>query len=256
MASSVQWEALSQELASIVEQVSGSIVAVRGGRRLTASGIHWRSGLIVTADHALRHEAELAVTLPDRSSVSAQLVGRDPSTDVAVVKIADTSKLAAAQTASDVVLRVGQLVVAVGRSHLGDVSAGAGIVARLGSPWKTWRGGQIDQLIRPDIFLYPGQSGSALVNSRGRILGMNTNALARMSAITVSSATVDRVVGELVEHGHIRRPYLGLAMQIVSLPEDTRKKWELEVQSGLLVIHVEENGPGEKAGVMIGDIII
>jgi len=256
MASSVQWESLSQEVAKIVDEVGGGIVAVHGGRRLSGCGIHWRSGLIVTADHALRHDAQFTVTLPDHTSVSAQLVGGDPSTDVAVVKVEDASKLAKAQTTSGEGLRVGHMVVAVGRSHLGDIAASAGIVARLGAGWRTWRGGQIDQLIRPDVSLYPGQSGSALVNSRGQVLGMNTNALARISAITVPASTIDRVVGELVEHGHIRRPYLGLAMQVVSLPDDVRKKLKLESQTGLLVMHVDDDGPGSKAGVMLGDIII
>ena len=256
MPSALQWETLSQELAKIVEQVGATVVAVHGGRRPAASGIHWRSGLIVTADHALRRDAQLTVILPDRTSAPAQVIGRDPSTDIAVVKIDDASKLATAQTSLTEGLRVGHMVLAVGRSHLGDIAASAGIVARLGAEWRTWRGGQIDQLIRPDVSLYPGQSGSALVNSQGQALGMNTNALARMSTITVPTSTIDRVVGELVEHGHIRRPYLGLAMQMVALPDDVRKKLKLESQTGLLVMHVEDDGPGSKAGVMLGDIII
>jgi serine protease DegQ len=251
-----QWSALSEEIASAVENLSGSIVAVHGGRRLTASGIHWRSGLIVTANHLIGRDDELSVILPGRRSAAATLVGRDPSTDVGVLRIEEPAGLSPVGATSTVGLKVGHVVVAVGRSHLGDLSASSGIVARLGSQWKTWRGGDIDQLVRPDITLYPGQSGSALVNSQGKVLGMNTVGLARMAAITVPTATVDRVIVELLEHGHIRRPYLGLAMQTVSIPEDLRGKLKLESTAGLLVMHVEADGPGSKAGVMLGDVII
>src|SRR5216684_3312102 len=259
MASSVenqQWVALSQELANVIEKLSGSIVAVHGGRRLAGSGIHWRSGLIVTANHMIRRDSELSITLPDHNSSLATLVGRDPSTDVAVLKIEANAGLATVQTTSTAGLKVGHLVVAVGRSHLGDLAASSGIVARLGGAWKTWRGGQIDQLVRPDVTLYPGQAGSALMNARGQVLGMNTTALARMATITVPAITVDRVLGELLEHGHIRRPYLGLAMQTVSIPNDVRDRLKLESETGLMVMQVEADGPANKAGVMLGDVII
>ena len=259
MASSVQsehWVALSQELAMATESLSGSIVAVQSGHRLAASGVHWRSRLIVTANHMIRRSDELSITLPDHSSAPATLVGRDPGTDVALLKIEAVTALSTVQTTSTAELKVGHLVVAVGRSHLGDLAASSGIVARLGGPWRTWRGGQIDQLVRPDVTLYPGQSGSALMNARGQVLGMNTAALARMATITVPATTVDRVLEELLEHGHIRRPYLGLAMQTVSIPNDVRDRLKLESTTGLLVMQVEADGPANGAGVMLGDVII
>lgn len=251
-----QWLGLSQEFANVVEKVAKSVVAVHGGGRLGASGIHWRPGLIVTASHAIRRDEQLSITLPDQNSVSATLVGRDSSTDVALLKIEKAGGLATVSTTSAADLKVGHLVLAIGRSHLGHTAASSGIVARLGGEWQTWRGGAIDQLLRPDIRLYPGQSGSALVNSQGQVLGMNTSALARMAAITVPAATMDRVVEELLEHGHIRRPYLGLAMQPVAVPDDVSKKLKLESPSALLVVHVEPDGPANKAGVMLGDVIL
>jgi len=238
------------------ESLSGSIVAVQSGHRLAASGIHWRSRLIVTANHMIRRSDELSITLPDRSSAPATLVGRDPGTDVALLKIEGVTALSTVQTTSTAELKVGHLVVAVGRSHLGDLAASSGIVARLGGQWKTWRGGQIDQLVRPDVTLYPGQAGSALMNARGQVLGMNTTALARMATITVPAITVDRVLEELLDHGHIRRPYLGLAMQTVSIPNDVRDRLKLESATGLLVMQVEADGPANRAGVMLGDVII
>lgn len=259
MASSMrneQWLAFSQELANIIEKVGSSIVAVRGGGRLGASGIHWRPGLIVTTSHTIRRDEELSITLPDQSSAPATLVGRDPSTDVAALKFENAKRLSAIKTSSPTGLKVGHFVAAVGRSQLGDLAASAGIVARLGAAWRTWRGGDIDQLLRPDIRLYPGQSGSALVNAQGEVLGMNTAALARIAAITVPTATVDRVLDELLEHGHIRRPYLGVAMQTVAIPEDVGKKLKLELPAGLLVVHVEPDAPGSRAGLMLGDVIL
>src|SRR5262245_7004892 len=143
-----QWLALSQEFANVIEEVSGSIVAVHGGGRLTASGIQWRQGLIVTASHAIRRDEQLSITLPDQNSAAATLVGKDSSTDVALLKIEKAAALATASTASTAGLKVGHIVLSIGRSHLGHTAASSGIVARLGGEWRTWRGGEIDQLVR------------------------------------------------------------------------------------------------------------
>lgn len=145
-------------------------------------------------------------------------------------------------------------MLAVGRSSLGDLAASAGIIARLGSAWRTWRGGHLDRLIRPDITLYPGQSGGALVDSSGRFLGMNTSALARGAAITVPAATVDRVLDEILAHGHVFRPYLGVAMQPVELPEALISELKIN-HIGLMVMNVEPGSPSAQAGIMLGDII-
>ena len=250
------WDALSTELESAIEQIGPSVVAVHGGRRLAASGIHWRDGLIVTSDHMLRRSHELTVTLAPGNSISAEWVGSDQSTDLALVKINSSTKLSAVSISATSSLKLGTVVLAVGRSHLGDLAASAGIIARLGAPWKTWRGGEIDQLIRPDITLYPGQSGSALINSQGQVIGINTSALARGAAITLPANSVNRVVDELLQHGHIRKPYLGLAMQAVSLPDQLRRELKIDAVTGLLVAHMEASSPSAKAGVMLGDIVI
>src|SRR6201999_3458089 len=110
-------------------------------------------------------------------------------------------------------------------------------------PWRTWRGGQIERLLRPDVQLYPGQSGGALINGRGGLLGINSAVLARASAIAVPVETVDRVVGELLERGHISQPYLGLAMQEVPLPEDWQAAAGQDQKAALLVMHVAPEGP-------------
>lgn len=253
---SVQWDALSQELSARIAAVGKSIVAIHGGRRPGASGIHWRQGLIVTANHMIRRDQEILLALPDGTSSPATVVGRDPSTDLAVLKSDALAGVPVVETTSASALQVGHWVVAVGRSHLGDLAASSGIIARLGSGWKTWRGGKIDRLMRPDLVLYPSQSGSALIDSEGKVLGMNTAALARIATITVPASTVDRVTGELLQHGHIRRPYLGVAMQTVTIPDAIRGKSEPASETGLLVLHVEPDAPAAKAGIMLGDLIV
>src|SRR6202043_834771 len=149
----------------------------------------------------------------------ATLAGADAGTDLAVLRIDPGATKPATTTQS---VSAGELVRAGGRSSLGDISASAGIVARLGSPWRTWRGGQMDRLIRPDLQLYVGQSGSALVNEGRRVLGINSAALARNAVITVPATTIDRVVDAILERGHVPRPFLGAAMQAVPVPEAQR----------------------------------
>jgi S1-C subfamily serine protease len=163
---------------------------------------------------------------------------------------------APAQTGGATPARVGELVLSVGRSGLGDISAIAGIIARLGSGWRTWRGGQMDSLIRPDLQLYVGQSGSALVNESRQVLGINSTALARNAVITVPAATIDRVVDAILERGHVPRPYLGAAMQAVPVPEGLRSQFGQRVDEALLVLHVEAKAPAAAAGILVGDLLL
>ena len=249
-----QWDTLSNQFAEAAEKAGRSVVAVQGGARLAASGILWRAGIVITASHMLRRTEEITLLMPDKSESPATFAGRDPGTDLAILKIEGKSGSASIETASSSALRVGQWVLGIGRSGLGDLAASAGIIARLGSEWRTWRGGHLDRLIRPDITLYPGQSGSALVDSSGRFLGMNTSALARGAAIAVPAATINRVVDEILAHGHVFRPYLGIAMQPVELPQALVS--ELKINPiGLMVMNVEPGSPSAQAGIMLGDII-
>jgi len=122
--------------------------------------------------------------------------------------------------------------------------------------WRTWRGAEIEQFVRPDLVLYSGFSGGPLVNAAEQVLGINTLALRRGTPITIPSNTVRRVVEELLQKGRIARPYLGLAMQPVALPVDLRNKLNLSGASGALIMHVEPEGPASKAGILLGDILI
>ena len=250
------WETLSNQFAEIAEQSGKFVVAVHGGRRVAGSGIVWRPGIVVTASHMLRRTDDVEVSFGGETRHKATFLGRDSGTDVAVLKLENRDSAAPELLSDASKLRVGQLILAIGRSTLGDLAASAGIIARLGAGWQTWRGGKIDSLLRPDVTLYPGQSGSVLVDSRGRVLGMNTSALARAATITVPTATIARVVGEIVEHGGVFRPYLGLAMQAVSVPQELSKKLQIAHDSALMVMQVEPDSPSSKAGITLGDLII
>jgi S1-C subfamily serine protease len=247
------WEAISSHGAALAEQTGKAIVAVDAGHRVAASGVHWKPGIIVTASHLVRRAEGVSVILPDGSRVKGTVAGRDSATDLAAVRIESPALLATLPLAS--AASVGELVLAVARSGCGEVSASAGIVARVGGPWTSWRGGQIDRLLRPDVRLYPGQSGSALVNGRGELLGVNSSVLARESVITLPTETVDRVLKELLERGHIARPYLGIAMQEVPVPQEWRGSVGSDREHGLLVTHVAPDGPAKLAGINLGDLI-
>ena len=251
-----EWDALSDQLSLVAEKSAKFVVSVHGGHRIGASGILWRPDLVVTTSHTLRRTEGIEVAFGAKSSVKTRFLGRDSGTDVAVLRLESAISEAPAQLNDGAGLRVGQLVLAVGRSRLNDLAASAGIIARLGDAWQTWRGGRIDRLLRPDVTLYPGQSGSALVDSQGRVLGMNTSALARAAAITIPTTTIERVVNEIVEHGGVFRPYLGLAMQPVAVPEDLARKLKTDHDTVLMVMQVEPGSPGAEAGLMLGDLIL
>ena len=217
MQNSGVWSGLSKSIAETIEAVQDSIVTVHGGGRSTSSGVVWRPGVIVTVRQGLRRSDSLQAA-HQGDPFPATLAGADAGTDLAVLRV-DSSVGKPVEAIGSQPTRVGEVVLAVGRSALGDISASAGIIARLGSGWRTWRGGQMDRLIRADVQLYVGQSGSALVNEGRRVLGINSSALARNAVITIPAATIDRVVDAILERGHVPRPFLGAAMQAVPVPE-------------------------------------
>lgn len=247
------WGQLSKSFSGAIEAVQDSIVAIPSGRGSTTSGVVWRQSIVITTYNGLRHREDIKIN-HGRDSVNASLIGGDPATDLAVMRISSES-LSPVKSTNDGTY-TGEVVLSVGRSRLGDISASGGIIARTGDAWRTWRGGQIDRLIRPDIQLYVGQSGSALVNERRQVLGINTTALARQAVITIPAQTIDRVVDAILERGHVPRPFLGIAMQAVPIPDPARSLFPAEAEQALLVMHVEPKAPAALAGVMVGDLII
>jgi S1-C subfamily serine protease len=246
-------ETISSEFASSAEKAGGSVVAVHARRWMPSSGTEWKKGVIVTVHHGVQRDEDIKVLLDGDRAVSAKLVGRDPGTDLAVLRIEEGTS-GGCQLGDSTNLKLGHLVLALGRTRRGDLVASSGIIGGISGEWRNRRGGQLDQHIRLDLALYPGFSGGPLVNAQGEVVGINTRGLAHGRAVTIPVATVNRVVDELLERGHIARPYMGVAMQPVNLPENVRAKLHAETRVGLLVTHVENGGPAEKASVLLGDM--
>lgn len=246
---------LSNDLAGAVERAGRATVAVNARHRIPSSGVIWRPGIVMTADHTVERDDEITVTLPDGQSVPATLAGRDSSTDLAVLKLPG-SELAAAEIGDSAALKVGHFVLAVGRPGEGGLQASLGVISALSGSWRTWRGGQIDQFVRPDLTLYPGFSGGPLVDAQGRVVGINTSGLSRGMGLAIPSTTVNRVVDQLLTTGRIARGYLGLGMQPVRLSDSIKNTLSLSNNGGLIVVTVEEGGPAEKAGVLLGDVLV
>jgi S1-C subfamily serine protease len=248
-------QSLSRDLADVIEQVSQSVVAINARRRLSSTGIYWLDGVIVTAAHTLRRTEDISVILASGQTVAATLKATDPGTDLAVLKI-ESPKLSIPLFGDTSQLKVGHLVLAVGRGAQRGLNATLGIIGVLSGAWRTWRGGLIDQFIGLDLSLHPGAAGGPLIDAHGNVLGINTLALSRSMALTVPISTVNRVVAHLLEKGHMGRGYFGLGMHPMPIPEDLKSALNLSTDSGLIVVSVEADGPGSKAGVLFGDVIV
>jgi S1-C subfamily serine protease len=245
----------SNELSAAAAQAGNSVVAVFGRRHLPSSGTVWRNGVVVTANHAIDREEEISVLLPGGKRIPAKLTGRDPGTDLAALRV-DSSELQPAKFGDPTNLKLANFVLALGRTRAGNLVASSGIVGGVGGEWRTWRGGRIDQSIRLDLELYPGFSGGPLVAVDGKVLGVNTSGLGRGRAVTIPVSTIDRTVDELLQKGRIARPYLGVAMQPVRIPESVRGKLKSAAASGQMILHVESGSPADDAGIVLGDVIV
>jgi serine protease Do len=246
----------SERIAAIVEQVGASTVAVIGRRDAVASGVAWRTGLIVTAAHVFRR-TPAAVTLVDANaqSLAATLVGIDSSTDLALFRLADEGAVAPVTLGDAAPVKAGHFAIAVGRSGEGDAIASAGLVNRAGGPWQTWLGGPVDRLIRLDGGVYEGLSGAPVADASGAVIGTATAALSRSYGIVVPASTVSRVVDALLANGRVARAWLGIGAQTVPLPDDAAPAAGAD-RTGLLVTSLAAGGPAERAGLLIGDIIV
>lgn len=243
---------LSDGFANAVEHAGRSVVTVNEGGRAGVSGTIWRDGLVVTAEHTIRDEHELTIVLPSEAASSATVVGRDPSTDIALLRLQGNSPTAA-DFADAAQLRVGHFVLAVGRRPGQGLAASHGIISALSGAWRTWRGGRIDQSFRLDLLPFTGFSGGPLVDVQGKVIGINTSGPHR-SVMTIPTATVNRVVDQLLSKGRIARGFLGVGLQPVKLASVPASSGG--TTRGLLVIMVEPSGPAEKGGLTIGDIVL
>jgi S1-C subfamily serine protease len=279
----------SEALADVVENAAKGIVRVEGRRRLPATGFVWAENTIITAHHVVERSEGLQIGLPNGETVSAELIGRDPSTDIAVLR-ATTGDIALPNSGEG--LRVGNLVLAIGRPG-GSVQATLGVVSAIGgneldedSDWnarmqrraekmerraekmaRRWgadpsrfqfsmagTGLRSEGAIQTDVVMYPGFSGGPLVDASGVVRGLNTSAISRGASLTVPVATIQRVASTLVEHGRMRRGFLGIGAQAIRLQESVAN--EIGQDIGLLIVSVETGSPAEQGGLYVGDIVV
>ena len=244
---------LSNELAAAVEKAAASTVQVDARRRQGASGIIWQAdGVIVTADHTLERDEDITVRLADGRKLAATIAGRDPGTDIAVLKVEATDLPAAERGTTP---KVGNLILLVGRPN-GDASATIGVASAITGPARTWRGGTLEGIIRTDAIMLPGFSGGPLSDAGGKVLGMTTSQLGQPAGLALTVETVDRVVKAILSGGRLRRGYLGITSQPVQIPSGLRTAANLSQETGLLVVGVVADGPAEKGGVMLGDLLV
>jgi S1-C subfamily serine protease len=251
---SAEWLAISNELAEATEKIGAHTVAVHTEARGSTSGVIWRPGIIVTAEHALRRDEEIQVTLPDGKTASAKLVGRDPSTDLAVLKCDEATAVPAAFGDSDA-LKAGHVTLVVGRTRASGPVAALGFVSLVTKERRLWGGGAVSPYLRLDVALQRTGIGGAVVNAESKIVGLATPKFAPAGALAIPVATVNRVIDALLEKGRIPCGYLGVGLQPVRLPEGLREILQRKEKTAAMVLEVEPDGPAHKAGVVIGDIL-
>lgn len=246
---------LSNALANATERAAANAVAVHTEARGSSSGVIWRSGVIITAEHALRRDEEIQITLPDGRVVSGTLAGRDPSTDIAALKCPDASNKVAAF--GDVAaLKPGSLTLVVGRTRASGPVAALGAVSLVAPERRTWTGAALAPYIRLDVALQPTAVGGAVVDAQGRVVGMATPRFGRFGVVAIPASVVDRVVDTLLKKGRIPQGYLGVGLQPVRLPDALRQSLQRSEKTAAIVLEVQPDGPAHKAGIVIGDIVV
>ncbi len=243
-------QALSNSFADAVEQAAAGVVTVKGRARQAASGIVWKADLVVTADHVIERD-EVTIVTADGTEHQAEVAGRDPISDVAVLRVAGAQLQTAAFASTEP--RVGQIVLAVGRPGPGGPQASLGLINVIGGPVRMRRG-SLEQFIRTDATPYPGFSGGPLVNLSGEVVGLFTSGLAGGEPVAIPAAVVARVAESLLNHGRIRRGYLGISSQTINLPPNQRAGRAQE--RGLLIVRVEDNSPAATGGLLVGDLLV
>jgi len=245
---------LSDALADAAEKAGKATVLVNARRRMPASGIAYASDLVLTADHVVERENGIKVILADGAEIAARVAGRDAGSDLAVLKLEGAVGAVAEATKSPA--RLGQIALALGRPSPDGIEASLGTVSAIGGPIRTGRGGMLERYLRTDSISYPGFSGGPLVAADGTILGLNTSGLANGAALTVPADIAWRIADTLVQHGRIRRGYLGIRSQAVDLPEASQKALKREQAVGLLIMGIEKESPAAKGGLIVGDILV
>jgi len=244
---------LSEAMVAAVTKAGASTVTVDARRRIPASGIAYAPDLILTASHVVERDDDISVTLPEGSKLAARLAGRDPGSDLALLRL-ETNAVTAQPAPGEA--SVGQLVLALGRPGTDGIQASLGVISAIGGPVHTGRGGLLESYMRTDAIPYPGFSGGPLVDAAGQVLGINTSGLAHGASLAIPVSLAWQVAETLAKHGRVRRGYLGIRSQPVEIPAAQQKVLGREQASGLLIISVEKRSPAENGGLLVGDIIV
>ena len=242
---------LSNQMADTVAAIAPSVVQVQGRRR-PASGVVYAADVVLTTVRALGREDGLRVRTHDGRALDAELAGWDPATGLAVLRAASLG--VASATAAETPARVGHLAIAVARSWSNALTASAGIVSVIGGPLPTGRGRAIDEVIRTTAPMHDGFAGGAFVDTSGRLIGIATAAEIRGLAVVIPAAIAWKTAADVLQHGRLKRGYLGLAGQPVSLPD--RQRGTDGREQALLVVGVTAGSPADAAGLLIGDVML
>ncbi len=243
---------LSNQMADAVERMSSALVLVNGRQGRPASGVVYAQDLVLTADHVLEREDDLTIETHDKRRLPAKFVGRDRTTDLALLRVADLRLDAATQANEQA--RVGQLVLAIGRSPDEGSMASVGIVSAVGGPIRIPQGATLERYIRTDAIPYPGFSGGPLIDTQGTVLGITTTGLVNSATLAIPVAIAWGIAETLAQQGFIKRGYLGISSQLVQLPEAQRGGRAED--HGLLILQVDAESPAQKGGLLLGDILI
>jgi len=255
-------DAYSEAVVRVVERVGPAVVGIaarnRRGQQGGGSGVLFApDGYILTNAHVVERARELRITLTDGADLVGSLVGSDPATDLAVVRV-EGSKLSHAELGSSEDLRVGQLVVAIGNPLGFSSTVSAGVISALGRTMRAQDGRLIDPVLQTDVALNPGNSGGPLVDSRARVVGINTMIIlgAQGLSFAVPVDTARWVIGQLMTAGKVRRGFLGVAAQVRPLPKRSARKFDLATATGVEIMQVEPGRPAAKADLRPGDVLV
>ena len=243
---------LSNSMAAATEKAAASTVSVNARRRMPASGIAFAPDLILTADHVIEREEGITVLLANGTEATAKLAGRDPGSDLAVLRL-EKERTTPAEPAKQA--SIGQLVLALGRPSPEGIEASLGVVSAMGGPVRTPQG-SLDKYIRTDTTPYPGFSGGPLVDAEGKVVGINTSGFGRGVTLTIPAEYAWKVAEQLARNGSVKRGYLGVRSEAVELTETAQKALNRKQASGLLLVSVERKSPAEAGKLIVGDILV